>query len=197
MYNIYLTEDADKETAVLFGAEYNITDDISQANIIVIGKRGISVEELSSKLIFAVADFSDGGLDSGIMDYCSDHGICVFRSCAEDSPATDPNSPEADPKLTADHIRDFIENGNISGSANFSDVDLGPFADDISRISVLMKGIDAPVLLGAMMTSEMDVRAVAGGLNGEYGTALIAAREPVMRLPHVDGVLKVRVLQDI
>ena len=84
----------------------------------------------------------------------------------------------------------------------------------------MMKGIDDPILLAAMMFSGLDVRAIAGGLyihqnpdgagdsreieqNPDsadaslYGCALVALREPVTRIPHLDGVVKVRVLQDI
>lgn len=188
MYNVFFVSGNSSIRNDLFGKSYDLTPDITQANVLISYGGDITGEMLESKLIFAVADLSADGLDSGIVQTCSDHGICVFRSCGDTDDAK---------SRTADCVRDFIENGNIRGSVNFPDVDLGPFGDDVSRISVLMKGIDAPVLLGAMMTSEMNIRAVAGGLTGEYGAALISGREPVTRLPHVDGVLKVRVLQDI
>ena len=183
MYNIYFPDGIDEDILAAFGEKYDPTDDLSQANVIVLtgeAARGISLE---SKLIFAVADLSGGasGLDD---EECANKGIAVFRGTEE-------------PQDIAARVRDYIENGNISGSSNYPDVSLGEFGSDVSRMSIMMKGIDDPILLGAMMESGMDVRAIAGGIKGEYGSALIALREPVTRVPHVEGVLKVRVLQDI
>ncbi|MBR3146596.1 MAG: hypothetical protein IKF54_00450 [Eubacterium sp.] len=184
MYNVYVSgADAPDITSAL-GERYIITDDLSQANIILSYDGKISDEMFASRLVFTVVDLSDSGLDDEAVSCCSEHGAVIFRS--EDG--IDPASVS---------VRDFIENGNILSSVNFPDVTLGPFGDDISRIIVLTEGIDAPILLGAMMESSMDLRAIAGGLKGGFGAALIAGREPVTRVPHIDGVIKVRVLQDI
>lgn len=189
MYNIYLLNNVPGEYADMFGSKYDLTDDITQANVILTEGEQISDSMLESKLVFAAIDLSENGLDNGSVECCSTRGTVVFRCTGE--------SGAEDIEKTIGCAKDYIENGNISCSVNFPDVSLGPFGDDVSRISVLMKGIDAPILLGAMMTSEMDLRAIAGGLKKDLGAALIAGREPVTRIPHVEGVLKVRVLQDI
>lgn len=184
MYNITVLGNNVKETAEAFGEKYSVTDDLTQTNVIIAdpnkaGDSGLALTDadLDSKLIFAAA-----GVPA---EFCSDRGIVVFGGCSNAS------------QNQVQNIRDFIENGNIEGSENFPDVTLGSFGNDISRIAILMRGIDDPILLAAMMFSGMNIRAIAGGLKGEYGYALVASREPVTRVPHVDGVLKVRVLQDI
>ena len=238
MYSLAISgpSDAREEAIKSFGEKYDFTDDFSQANVIAVYDEGTTrtgevdhVDDsdhasdvikaiLGSKLLFAVCDFTEAGLPDTYVRACSEKGVAVFRK-----------SPE--------RVCDFIENGNLIGSVNYPDIYLGPFGDDISRIVVMMKGIDDPILLSAMIFSGMDVRAVSGGLanmpadfgaeiadslltdntgnadapadNAEiaeitdvpedilYGASLIALREPVTRIPHVDGVIKVRVLQDI
>ena len=238
MYNLAISgpSDAREEAIKSFGEKYDFTDDFSQANVVAVydedtnhtgdvdhvcdtDPAGDVIKTiLSSKLLFAVCDFTEGGLPDTYVRACSEKGVAVFRK-----------SPE--------RVCDFIENGNLIDSVNYPDIYLGPFGDDISRIVVMMKGIDDPILLSAMIFSGMDVRAVSGGLanmpadfgakiadslltdntgsadapadNAEiadntdtpedilYGASLIALREPVTRIPHVDGVIKVRVLQDI
>ncbi len=174
MYNIYLLGSVPEAQLKAFSSKYEITDDISQANVILTDGTPVTGGMLESRLVFAAA----GSLDEGSVSVCSERGTAVFKDASD--------------------IPDYIENGNIHGSVNFPDADLGPFSDEESRVSVLTGGIDAPVLLGAMMFSELDIKAVAGGLteNG-LGCALVLLREPVSGVPHVDGVLKVRVLQDI
>ena len=205
MYNLAISGPADarEETIKSFGEKYDLTDDFSQANVIAVYDDDTDPIDdviktiLSSKLLFAVCDFTEGGLPDTYVRACSEKGVAVFR-----------RSPE--------RVCDFIENGNLISAVNYPDIYLGPFGDDISRIVVMMKGIDDPILLSAMIFSGMDVRAVSGGLANMpadfgaeiadntdapedilYGASLIALREPVTRIPHVDGVIKVRVLQDI
>ena len=240
MYNLTISGTAGERSSIkdLFGDKYDLTDDLSQTNILVICGSDVESAEIPDiRLLFAICDMTDGGLPENALTYCADHGICVFRD--------------------ADSVKDFIENGNVKGSigsagttdydaasgmactdrspdaeyfSGFPDIDLGPFGNDACRVVIMMKGIDDPILLAAMMFSGMDVRAIAGGLfskasythdpvrmaqpaadsdqnkksSGDaagidniYGLALVALREPVTRIPHVDGVLKVRVLQDI
>lgn len=178
MYNLSISGAAGELSSIkaLFGEKYDFTEDLSQTNVLVILDNG-KAEIPDSKLLFAVCDMTDNGLPESVLDYCAERGICVFRD--------------------ADTVKDFIENGNAVNAAGLPDIDLGPFGSDMCRIVIMMKGIDDPILLAAMMFSGMDVRAVAGGLNGDHGCALVALREPVTRIPHVDGILKVRVLQDI
>ena len=189
MYNIYFVDNPDTEVIDAFGEYYDVTDDISQANVLITCGNEIAGDMLSSKLIFAVLDCS-GGKAPVPEDEIREHGIILFR-VSGDTPAP---AGISDAALC---VRDYIENGNISGSEHLPDVSLGGFADDVSRISIVMKGIDDPILLSAMMFSGMDIRAVAGGVSGDLGYALVSSREPVTRVPHVDGVIKVRVLQDI
>ncbi len=198
-----------------FGDLFDLTDDLSQANVLAVRGEVFDEKDIpDSRLLFAVCDMTERGLTESALKYCADRGIAVFGK----SPAD---------------VRDFIVNGNLRSAAAFPDIDLGPFGNDVSRIVIMMKGIDDPILLSAMMFSGMNVRAVAGGLcilpetgglpgsaqdcdpsagsdnekssadndtvdeDPIYGCALVALREPVARIPHLDGVLKVRVLQDI
>ena len=184
MYNLAVTDNQDRcsEIAELFGEKYDITDDLSQTNVLVIcSSEGSAVPD--SKLLFAVCDMTEEGLPEEAVSYCAERGIAVFRC--------------DDIRQTVSEVRSFIENGDLTGNTGFPEIDLGPFGNDLCRIIIMTKGIDDPILLTAMMFSGMDVRAIAGGLNGDYGCALIALREPIARIPHVDGILKVRVLQDI
>lgn len=177
MYNLAVSggDDKSKEVCGLFGDKYDLTNDSTQANVLAVCSEDAEIPDC--KLLFSVCDMTDGGMPEDAAEYCRDRGICIFNS--------------------VDSVRDFIENGNVTGSGDFPDISLGPFGDDVCRVIIMMKGIDDPILLAAMMFSGLNVRAIAGGLSGDYGCALVALREPVTRIPHVDGVLKVRVLQDI
>lgn len=236
MYNLAVigNEQETERIKDAFGDKYDLTDDLSQTNVLALCSMTGTVPDLSpameSRLLFAVCDLTKEGLSDEMVKSCTDSGISVFR-CVDDLVGYTDNIGEHSNDIgeyandigenandigeyindIVEHTRDFIENGNISGSINYPDVQLGPFGDDVSRIVMMMHGIDDPILLAAMIFSGMDVRAIAGGLmkptdsestksdsaDNEYGCALISLREPVTRLPHVDGVLKVRVLQDI
>lgn len=183
MYNLYFAEKPDDNVLECFGMKYDLTDDISQANVLVTGGAEITTDMLLSKLIFAVLDLSHGQVKMP-HEMFKDHGIILFTSSGDISE-------------DALRVRDYIENGNITGATDFPDVTLGDFDDDVSRISIVMRDIDEPILLAAMMFRGLFLKAVAGGTKDGYGYALVSSREPVTRVPHVDGVLKVRVLQDI
>ena len=45
------------------------------------------------------------------------------------------------------------------------------------------------------MFSDINIKAVAGNVRGEYGYALISTDEQITSVPKVDGVIKVRVIQ--
>ena len=253
MYNLAVLGDsiAPDKVKEVFGEKYDLTEDLSQANVLAACDGG-NPETPDSKLLFAVCDMTENGLSEDAVTFCMDRGICVFNDNVVVSGSA------------INSTRYFIEQGNITGSDFFPDIDLGPFGDDVSRVVIMMKGIDDPILLAAMMFSGMDVRAVSGGLarrisktttyspesiasgadisekknssgadssekknssgadtseqknssgadasekknssgaavidESLYGCALVALREPVTRIPHIDGVIKVRVLQDI
>ena len=135
MYNIAFPGRRDEADAAGFGGKYDVTDDLSQANCLVMRDAG----------------------------------------CA----------------------KDFIENGNVRASANLPDVSLGPFGSEAARISIVMREIEQPILMAAMMFRGLPLRAVAGGTRNGVSYALVAADEPVTSVPKVEGVVKVRVLQDI
>ena len=186
MYNLSVTgEEHDAEIVrELFGAKYDLTDDLSQTNVLTICSDE-KAEIPDSKLLFALCDMTENGLPEEAYTFCADRGIAVFKGSRAES--------------SDDIIKvcDFIENGNVDQATGFPDISLGPFGDDVCRIIIMMKGIDDPILLAAMMFSGLDIRAISGGLNGDYGCALVALREQVTSIPHLDGVLKVRVLQDL
>ena len=184
MYNIYCLGEPDTGVLECFGEKYDLTGDISQANVLVSFGADITEDMLGSKLIFAVLDCSYGKSKLP-EELLKDLGIILFKKDA-------PDDSEA-----VSHVCDYIENGNILGAVSFPDVSLSNFGSDVSRIALMSKGFDDPILLGAMLFRGMDLKAVAGSLSGEYGYTLISSREPVTRVPHVDGILKVRVLQDI
>ena len=202
MYNLFfegaLDEDVRARVIESFGEKYDLTDDPTQANVVVTDGNELSDELISSKLVFAVVDLSvvDPSKSTSSKstsplsaEALAERGIVLFRTSG------DSDNDEIISLVAA--ARGFIEDGNINGSPLLPDVSLGEFGDDVSRVSILMKGIDEPILLGAMMFSGLDLYAVAGGTNSNYGYALVSSREPVTRVPHVDGVLKVRVIQDI
>lgn len=219
MYNLAVSggDNESEKIRKLFGEKYTLTDDLFQTNVLVVcGAEEAEIPD--SKLLFAVCDLTESGLPDSALEFCADRGIAVFgrtHDPADGRISDDPieiqsdHSDNIDDNDRSDHsdrnndiaavaaVRDFIENGNLNGETGFPGIDLGPFGDDTSRIVIMMNGIDDPILLAAMMFSGLDVRAISGGLSGSHGLALVALREPVTRIPHVDGVTKVRVLQDI
>ena len=60
MYNIYCLGEPDTGVLECFGEKYDLTGDISQANVLVSFGADITEEMLGSKLIFAVLDCSYG-----------------------------------------------------------------------------------------------------------------------------------------
>ena len=188
MYNVAFPGSG-KEDLSLFGPKYELTEDLTQANVIVPGGSEISPVTIASKLVFAVTDIGgdgDGSFEEIPEDLCSSGGIAIFGEGAG-----------SDKETAIKNTRDFIENGNVVSSVNFPDVSLGDFGDDVSRISIVMRSIDKPILMAAMMFSGIDIKRIAGGTKGDISYALVAGNEPVTSVPKVDGIIKVRVLQDI
>lgn len=96
--------------------------------------------------------------------------------------------------MAALQTMDYIENGNTVNSVNFPAVSLGERTAD-NRICVLTKGEPNPLKLASAMFSDINIKAVAGNVRGEYGYALISTDEQITSVPKVDGVIKVRVIQ--
>lgn len=98
--------------------------------------------------------------------------------------------------MAARELMDYIECGNITNSVNFPDVDLGPL-HDCNRVAIMTKGEPNPVKLAAAMFADKNIRAIAGGTKGQYGYALIATNDMILNVPKVEGVIKVRIIQDL
>lgn len=96
--------------------------------------------------------------------------------------------------MAADQLMDYIENGNIVNSVNFPQVNLGPRKGE-NRIAILTKGEPNPIKLASAMFANLNIKAIAGNVRGEYGYALIATDDMVQSVPKVDEVISVRVIQ--
>lgn len=96
--------------------------------------------------------------------------------------------------MAALQTMDYIENGNIVNSVNFPAVTLGERASD-NRICILTKGEPNPLKLAAAMFADINIKAIAGSVRGEYGYALVSTDEQITSVPKTDGVIRVRVIQ--
>lgn len=93
---------------------------------------------------------------------------------------------------------DYIENGNIVNSVNFPGATLGPIKGDTdNRIAIMTKGEPNPVKLASAMFADLPLNGVVGGVKGDYGYALVSTSAMVTSVPAVEGVIKVRVIQDL
>ena len=105
--------------------------------------------------------------------------------------------------MAARELMDYIENGNIVNSVNLPAVSLGPVAADETRVAVITKDEPDPVRLASAMFADNVIKAAAGGTRPSsdgaalYGYALLSLAQPVTSVPKVDGVVRVRVLQDM
>ncbi len=105
--------------------------------------------------------------------------------------------------MAARELMDYIENGNIVNSVNLPAVSLGPVAADETRVAVITKDEPDPVRLASAMFADNVIKAAAGGTRPSsdgaalYGYALLSLAHPVTSVPKVDGVVRVRVLQDM
>ncbi len=105
--------------------------------------------------------------------------------------------------MAARELMDYIENGNIVNSVNLPAVSLGPVAADKTRVAVITKDEPDPVRLASAMFADNVIKAAAGGTRPSsdgaalYGYALLSLAQPVTSVPKVDGVVRVRVLQDM
>lgn len=105
--------------------------------------------------------------------------------------------------MAARELMDYIENGNITNSVNLPAVSLGPVAADETRVAVITKDEPDPVRLASAMFADNTIKAAAGGTRPSsdgsalYGYALLSLARPVTSVPKVDGVIRVRVLQDM
>lgn len=105
--------------------------------------------------------------------------------------------------MAARELMDYIENGNIVNSVNLPAVSLGPVAADETRVAVITKDEPDPVRLASAMFADNVIKAAAGGTRPSsdgaalYGYALLSLAQPVTSVPKVNGVVRVRVLQDM
>lgn len=93
-------------------------------------------------------------------------------------------------------LMDYIENGNIVNSVNFPEVNLGPINGD-NRIAIMTKGVDNPANLVIAMFPDLPINSLVGKTKGEYGYALVSTNADIKSVPNVDGVVRVRVIQDL
>ena len=98
--------------------------------------------------------------------------------------------------MACQELMDFIENGNITNSVNFPGATLGPINGD-NRIAIMTKGVDNPVNLAIKMFDGIEIKGIVGGVKGDYGYALISTDTMIQSVPKMDGVVRVRVIQDL
>lgn len=98
--------------------------------------------------------------------------------------------------MAVEEIMDYIENGNIINSVNFPNASLGPIGNE-NRIAVMTKGVENPVNLAIKMFDGIEITGIVGGTKGDYGYALISTKTTITSVPKFDGVVKVRVIQDM
>ncbi len=140
----------------------------------------------SGKIKQYVTDFPTDGI------MCKPGVLCVPHLGASTEEAEDNCAI-----MAADEMMDFIENGNISNSVNFPSASLGPIRGDEARVAIMTKGISNPVDMAIKMCDSNIITGATGGLKGVYGYALISSSEPFTRIRAAEGVLKVRVMQDL
>ncbi len=105
--------------------------------------------------------------------------------------------------MAARQLMDYVENGNIVNSVNYPAVSLGAIAPGETRVAVVTKDEPDPVKLATAMFADNKIKAAAGGVRPSsdgsalYGYALLSLGEPVSSVPKADGVVRVRVLQDM
>lgn len=98
--------------------------------------------------------------------------------------------------MAVQELMDYIENGNITNSVNFPNISLGPIWGD-NRVAIMTKGIDNPVNLALDMFKDIEIKGVVGDVKGDYGYALISTTTMLTSVPKFEGVVKVRVIQDL
>lgn len=140
----------------------------------------------SGKVKQYVTDFPTDGI------MCKPGVLCVPHLGASTEEAEDNCAI-----MAANELMDFIDNGNILNSVNFPPANLGPIAEGESRAAIMTKGISNPVDLAIRMCDNNVITAATGGLRDEYGYALISSSEPFTKIKSGEGVIKVRVMQDL
>lgn len=140
----------------------------------------------SGKIKQYVTDFPTDGI------MCKPGVLCVPHLGASTAEAEDNCAV-----MAADEIMNFIENGNISNSVNLPNASLGPMKEGEARVAVITKGISNPVDMAIKMCENNIITGATGGLKGVYGYALISSSEPFTRVRAAEGVVKVRVMQNL
>ncbi len=142
-----------------------------------------------------LAALSEGALKKYITDFPTD-GVLGKEGviCLPHLGASTAEAEDNCATMAVEQTMDYIENGNIVNSVNFPPVNLGPRTGD-NRIAVTTKGEPNPVKLAAAMFADINIKAIAGNVKGEYGYALVSTDDMLTSVPKVDGVVRVRVIQ--
>jgi D-3-phosphoglycerate dehydrogenase len=102
--------------------------------------------------------------------------------------------------MVADQVRDWLENGNVTNSVNFPEINL-PRAEGGYRIAVVNSNV--PNMLGQISTdlaeAGLNIIDMLNKSRGEIAVTLIDANGPpsdeaLQRIADIDGVLSVRCL---
>lgn len=104
-------------------------------------------------------------------------------------------------KMAAAEVKDFLENGNITHSANFPDCDMGAKGEG-ERITILHKNI--PNMIGQftalLAEKNMNIEVMTNKSRKEYAYTMLdvdgtVSEDVEAQLAAVEGVLKVRVIR--
>ena len=103
--------------------------------------------------------------------------------------------------MAAEEIVDYIENGNITHSVNYPDLDMGP-VHEAGRVTLLHKNVPSMLNRITAVVSEENIN-IAKMINkskGEFAYTVIdldskLAAESVEKIRAIDGIIKVRVLR--
>ncbi len=145
-----------------------------------------------------LAAIESGKLKQYITDFPTDKIMCKPGVLA--LPHLGASTSEAEDncaKMAARELMDFIENGNITNSVNFPSASLGPITPEESRICLMTYGIESPVPFAIDMFKDLDITAAVGGLRGKLGYVLLRSNTFVEKVNMKEGVLRVRVIQDL
>ncbi len=103
-------------------------------------------------------------------------------------------------KMAVKEVIDYIENGNIHHSVNYPDCDMG-ICNSVCRVAINHKNIKNMIgqFASVFGESDMNIANMANQSRGEYAYSLFdldtqVTDEVIGRIAHIDGVLKVRVI---
>lgn len=176
--------------------------DLFKKNVFSACKDGIVLINFSRNSLVHEADLLEainmGKVKQYVTDFPTEGIICKPGVlCVPHLGASTTEAEDNCASMAVEELMDFIENGNITNSVNFPNVTLGPISKDEARVAIMTKGISNPVDLAIRMCDNNVITGAAGGLKGEYGYALISSSEPFTKIKAAEGILKVRVMQDL